>query len=91
MHAIGASGVIRLRDRHNQTETLLAVPRWDLRWQRDFTLAQPKTFSRGELPATVLTVQCTYRNPKDRMVYGGYGSDEEMCFNFSYIAVQTSP
>ena len=23
------------------------------------------------------------------LVYGGYGSDEEMCFNFSYIAVQT--
>ncbi len=89
MHAIGQSGEIRLRDRTNRTDTLLSVPRWDLRWQRDFTLEQPRIFSRDELAGTVLSVQCTYRNPKDRPVYGGYGSDEEMCFNFSYIAVET--
>ena len=89
MHGIGDSGAITLRDGNKPAETLLSVPRWDLRWQRDFTLAQPRIFSRDELPATVLRVQCTYRNPKDRPVYGGYGSDEEMCFNFAYIAVRS--
>jgi hypothetical protein len=88
MHAIGHSGTITLRDRAGSTETLLSVPRWDLRWQRDFTFVQPKVFSRDDLPGVVLSVRCTFSNPRDRPVYGGYGSDEEMCFNFSYIAVR---
>ncbi|MFW6200967.1 MAG: hypothetical protein ACOC8B_00175 [Gemmatimonadota bacterium] len=89
MHAIGHSGEIALTDRNGRRETLLSVPRWDLRWQRDFTLAEPKVFSRQEFDGTRLTVRCTFRNPHDAPVYGGYGSDEEMCFNFSYIAVRT--
>jgi hypothetical protein len=89
MHAIGHSGAISLRDGNGRREMLLSVPRWDLRWQRDFTFVAPKVFSAEELPNTLLTVECTFSNPKDEPVYGGYGSDEEMCFNFSYIAVRT--
>lgn len=88
MHAIGHSGEISLTDRNGRRETLLSVPRWDLRWQRDFTFAAPKVFSRQELEGTRLAVRCTFRNPHERPVFGGYGSDEEMCFNFSYIAVR---
>lgn len=87
MHAIGHSGVITLADSRG-TETLLSVPRWDLRWQRDFTLAKPKVFSKDGLRAAVLAVRCTFQNPRSEPVYGGYGSGEEMCFNFSYIAVR---
>ncbi len=89
MHAIGHSGVISLTDENGRKETLLSIPRWDLAWQRDFTFAEPKVFTRDQLDRTSITVQCTFENPKDRVVYGGYGSDDEMCFNFSYIAVRS--
>lgn len=89
MHAIGHSGRVTLTDPNGRKQTLLAIPRWDLRWQRDFTFTQPKVFSRKELEDAVLAVECTFHNPKPETVYGGYGSDEEMCFNFSYIAVRT--
>jgi hypothetical protein len=88
MHAFGHSGEITLTGKHGRKETLLAIPRWDLRWQRDFVLAEPKQFARDELAGTRLAVQCTFRNHRDETVYGGYGSFDEMCFNFSYIAVK---
>ncbi|MFW6010283.1 MAG: hypothetical protein ACOC9H_00035 [Gemmatimonadota bacterium] len=34
-----------------------------------------------------LRVRCTYENSTDEVVYGDYGSHDEMCFNFSYIAL----
>ena len=88
MHAIGHSGAITLTDPNGRQEVLLSVPRWNLAWQRDFTFVEPKVFDREALDRTRITVECTYENKSDETVYGGYGSDEEMCFNFSYIAVQ---
>ena len=88
MHAFGHSGDITLQHPTGEVETLLNVPRWDLRWQRDFTFVQPKMFTREDLEDTYLGVRCTYRNTTDEIVYGGFGSFDEMCFNFSYIAVQ---
>lgn len=87
MHSYGASGVISLIDRYGQRETLLSVPRWDLNWQYNFTFERPKVFGRADFADTRLRVECTYENPKDEPVYGGFGSDDEMCFNFSYVAV----
>lgn len=88
MHAFGHSGAITLTDDDGRTETLLSVPEWDLHWQRDFTFAKPKVLERDRLDGASIRVQCTYHNPTDAPVYGGYGSYDEMCFNFSYIAVQ---
>ena len=88
MHAIGHSGRIYLTDRNGRRETLLSVPRWDLHWQRDFTFVEPKVFGFEDLERTHISVECKFENPKAETVYGGFGSDEEMCFNFSYIAVQ---
>lgn len=88
MHAFGHSGEITLNHPTGLKETLLSVPRWDLRWQRDFTFAQPKVFARDQLRRTSLAVECTFENDTDGPVYGGYGSYDEMCFNFSYIAVR---
>ena len=87
MHGHGASGVISLIDRHGRQETLLSVPRWNIHWQRNFTFENPKIFGRDEFAGTEIRVQCTYENPNDEPVYGGFGSDDEMCFNFSYVAV----
>ena len=87
MHAFGHSGEITLQHETGELETLLSVPRWDLDWQRDFTFAAPKIFDLEALDDVFLDVRCTYENPTDQTVYGGYGSFDEMCFNFSYIAV----
>lgn len=89
MHAFGHSGVISLVDGNGRSQTLLSVPRWDLRWQRDFVLAEPKVFTREEMDGALLRVRCTFRNPTSQTVYGGYGSFDEMCFNFAYIAVRS--
>ncbi|MGI9625674.1 MAG: hypothetical protein ACR2QM_02460 [Longimicrobiales bacterium] len=91
MHANGHSGVITLQGGEAENEVLLNVPRWDLRWQRDFMFTAPKTFDVDALDDTHITVQCTFENLTEETVYGGFGSDEEMCFNFSYIAVRTAP
>ncbi len=88
MHAFGHSGVISLTDSDGRYETLLNVPEWDLHWQRDFTFIEPKVFARDELEGAALRVRCTYFNPTDDVIYGGYGSYDEMCFNFSYIALE---
>ncbi|MDT8368559.1 MAG: hypothetical protein RQ745_05090 [Longimicrobiales bacterium] len=89
MHAMGHSGEVTLRHPSGRVETLLEVPRWDLRWQRDFTFTAPKIFSREALDQVRLAVRCTFENTTEATVFGGYGSGDEMCFNFSYIAVQT--
>jgi hypothetical protein len=92
MHAIGQSADVTLLRAGGTQETLLSIPRWDLGWQRDFTFTQPKVFTRDQIAGTKLRLRCTYFNPKDHAVFGGLGSDEEMCFNFSYIAVrETAP
>ncbi|MDT8342184.1 MAG: hypothetical protein RQ751_11790, partial [Longimicrobiales bacterium] len=87
MHSFGHSGRVTLRHDTGRMETLLSVPRWDLAWQRDFTFTEPKVFPAEALERVLLGVECTFENPTDEPVYGGYGSLEEMCFNFSYIAV----
>jgi hypothetical protein len=88
MHGIGHSGTVTLERAGGTPETLLRIPRWDLGWQRDFTFVTPKVFTANQFADTGLTVECTFRNPRDFTVYGGFGSDDEMCFNFSYVAVQ---
>jgi hypothetical protein len=87
MHSFGAAGVVSLTTPDGRKETLLSVPRWDLNWQRDFTFVQPKIAAREALARTRLSVECVYENHTDAPVVGGFGSDEEMCFNFSYISV----
>lgn len=88
MHSFGHSGEIVLTHATGRAETLLRIPRWDLGWQRDFAFVEPKVIPRDDLEDTFLTVRCTFENDTDGPVYGGYGSLDEMCFNFSYIAVR---
>ena len=87
MHAFGASGSASLIDRNGRKETLLNIPEWDLAWQRDFMFTEGKTIAQSDFDRTKLVVECTFHNDTDDMVYGGYGSDDEMCFNFSYMSV----
>jgi hypothetical protein len=87
MHAFGASGVASLINGDGRKETLLSIPRWDLAWQRDFMFTEGKIIPRSEFADTRLIVECTFSNPTDGIVYGGFGSNDEMCFNFSYMSV----
>jgi hypothetical protein len=88
MHSFGHSGEVVLTHASGEAETLLRIPRWDLGWQRDFAFVSPKRVARDELESTFLTVRCTFENDTAGPVVGGYGSMDEMCFNFSYIAVE---
>lgn len=86
MHAIGKSGRIYLKDKWGHVDTVLSVPRWDLNWQRDFVFKQAIHMDHQKLGDMEMVVECTFHNYKDETVYGGFGSDDEMCFNFSYFA-----
>jgi len=88
MHSFGASGRTAVVYNNGDKETLLSIPRWDIDWQRDFTLAEPKHFDKNQFKQIQLSVDCRFKNHSDEIVYGGYGSDDEMCFNFSYIALE---
>ena len=87
MHAFGESGIASLLDSGGRKETLLNIPNWDLAWQRDFMFTEGKVIPRSEFERSRLIVECTFRNDTDKTVYGGYGSDDEMCFNFSYVSM----
>lgn len=87
MHAYGASGRISLQHPSGMKETLLNVPTWDLDWQRDFAFLEAKTIMRDEFEKARLTVECTFENYSEELVLGGYGSYDEMCFNFSYVSI----
>ena len=87
MHAFGAAGEASLLHASGEKETLLNIPRWDLDWQRDFLFEQGKIIPREDFKRARLIVECTFDNYTDETVFGGYGSDDEMCFNFSYVSV----
>ena len=87
MHAFGASGEASLQHATGEKETLLRIPRWDLDWQRDFLFEESKIIPHEDFERARLIVECTFDNYTDETVYGGYGSDDEMCFNFSYVSV----
>ena len=66
---------------------LLNIPRWDLNWQRDFMFVEPIRIEQEDLADNRLVIECTFANHTDELVYGGWGSDDEMCINFSYVSV----
>jgi hypothetical protein len=91
MHEFGRSGEVTLVRPDGRAEPLLSVPRWDFRWQREFTFTEPKVVPRAEMAETSLRLRCTYHNSTEEPVYGGFASMDEMCVNFSYIAVREGP
>ncbi|TVR99157.1 MAG: hypothetical protein EA418_00425 [Wenzhouxiangellaceae bacterium] len=88
MHRFGASGRVTLTEPSGRKNILLSVPRWDLNWQRDFTFDEPMVFPAAQLERTRMGVECVFENPTAEEVLGGYGSDDEMCMNLSYVALR---
>jgi hypothetical protein len=91
MHSFGESGQVYLQKAGSERQTLLSIPEWDLAWQRDFLMVEPKVIADDELSQYQLEVACQFYNPNDEPVYGGYGSDDEMCFNFGFMALRLAP
>jgi hypothetical protein len=86
MHLIGASGQVQLLGK-NSREILLKVPTYLFGWQRDFVFQAPKRIDTRDLKNFRIQVDCTFANTTAKPVYGGYGSDQEMCYNFSLISI----
>lgn len=89
MHSYGASGISELTYKNGQKETLLSIPRWDIGWQRNFSFLEGKTFGREQFRKTQYSVECTFKNYSGKTVYGGFGSDDEMCYDFVYVSIET--
>ncbi len=73
-------------------ELLLDVPRWDFRWKRSWTLAEPVPVAPGD----TLTLRCTYDNSAANQPPGalqaapqdltwGESIQHEMCVAFAYV------
>lgn len=91
MHSFGAAGTASLLNPDGRKEILLRIPDWDLNWQHDFMFTRPKRIDAGHFENTELVVECTYENHTAAPVYGGFGSDDEMCFDFSYVSLIADP
>lgn len=88
MHSYGKSAVAYLtNDKTATKEVLLEIPAWNLNWQRDFTLAEPKVVPAAEFKNYSLELSCSYENKTNKEVFGGLGSGDEMCFDFTYVVL----
>jgi len=86
MHSYGTSAKTWLRHA-GEDDVLLAIDDWDLAWQRDFTFVTPKVFRVAMAKDVAYHLECSYENKTAKTVLGGLGSDDEMCFNFTFIAL----
>lgn len=87
MHSYGKAGKVFLDDPLGNRERLLTINNWDLNWQRNFTFHKPKVLPEKDLKDYKISIECEYTNPWEYPIYGGFGSNDEMCINFSFIAV----
>lgn len=86
LHAFGKSGIVTQgKTGGADPEILLKISKWDLHWQRDFQF-EPKSIPLADTAQYTRRVSCTYYNDGDTEVFGGFGSYDEMCFDFGYFA-----
>jgi Copper type II ascorbate-dependent monooxygenase, C-terminal domain len=93
MHRLGVDGEIGVERASGRNEPLLAVPRWDFNWQREYELAKPVPVASGDS----LTIRCRHDNSPvnqpfirskqspPHLVTWGEDSSDEMCIGFLYI------
>jgi hypothetical protein len=81
MHRLGERGHVSLL-RGSDTETLLAVRRWDFNWQREYHFAEPERFEPGDR----LSIRCEHTNRTRRTRTWGENSSDEMCIAFLYVS-----
>ena len=93
MHATGASGTVTFEKavEDSNPETLLSIGAWDIHWQRDYTFAESKVIPAAAIQDYKLKVVCNYKNDRATDTFGGFGSMDEMCFNFSFFSFELEP
>jgi hypothetical protein len=90
MHSFGTATNTTLQRQDGSEEMLLEIKEWNLHWQRDYMLEKPITIDPKEFAKTSQSITCHFANPTKEPVYGGLGSDDEMCMNFSIYALDHS-
>ncbi|HEY2514617.1 MAG TPA: hypothetical protein VGI39_27320 [Polyangiaceae bacterium] len=88
MHSYGASAQTYLEAADGSRDVLLDIPRWDINWQRNYVLNAPKVIKPEEAARMKIDVSCTFANDGSKEVIGGLGSNDEMCFDFSFFALR---
>lgn len=80
MHEIGDTFVHTItRADTGETETLIELEGWSFDLQ--FIYAMPMEVRAGD----TMTIRCSYVNNQDRTVRGGFGTINEMCYDFLYV------
>jgi hypothetical protein len=87
MHSYGASAETGLTTPDKKRQMLLSIPEWDLHWQRDYIFKEAVTVPASAMAETKQDLTCTFANPTKKPVYGGLGSDDEMCLSMSIYAL----
>ena len=87
MHSYGKQAVSYLQG-PQERQVLIEIPRWDLNWQTNFYYQQPLQISYERAKEVTINVDCEFYNPQDYAIVGGFGSDDEMCFNFFYTTFE---
>jgi hypothetical protein len=87
MHSFGDSAFVTLREEDGEEEVLLKISHWDIHWQRDFQFEEAKIIPASDLHKWSNRIECTFFNTTEHNVYGGFGSLDEMCFNFGFFAL----
>ena len=99
MHSYGINAMAWLENEGGEREVLLEIPRWDLSWQRTFQFRQPLVYDLTTAGEDLFTVSCEFENrgnlnpgPGERpgeplTVYGGVGSNDEMCINYTLVSL----
>lgn len=87
MHSYGASTETALLLPAGNRQMLLNIKNWDLHWQRDYMFKVKIVIPANEMTTTFQDLTCRYVNPTRKDVYGGLGSDDEMCLSMSIYAL----
>jgi hypothetical protein len=87
MHSYGTASTTGLTHPDGRREVLLDIPVWDVHWQRDFIFKNMINIPAQAMEGTVQDLSCRYVNPSQKPIYGGLGSDDEMCISMSIYAL----
>jgi hypothetical protein len=85
MHTKGTRITVQMKSSTSEPDSaatcLVDIPRWDFHWQQLYFYAKPITLpTGGEVKLT-----CNWKNPTNRTVTWGEGTDDEMCLNYYYV------
>lgn len=91
MHTRGVRAETWLEKAGGESYMMLVIPSYSYYGQRDYFFQKPKVIRVDDVNTYSMGLRCTYYNPQEDTVYGGLFSEDEMCINFFYVAVEPAP